>query len=330
MALLKESILRPGTIHRKSDNWTVVASKQKDEWRGVGIAHKKSLGGHRHTIGHPGGISTTICNKGGSKLGCLSGHIPHHATISETGCTLAEWGTQLGNNKLIMGMDANEQFAQPVTRRQSPDGPKTKVAVQMESRMMRLQPCYSIAGGNISYQQSSTTCNTKNLSTLQSARQSRKPGGTAAPSLSVQLCSNSLHKYCWAAASDQIRQGGRLQWSRTGMQGVELLAILRRVVRMAKDWGVGTWIVGLSNRTSKKHLTLSDQHGETHSREGGGGSNKTAQSTPRDNGGKRDSGHLCCKRAGDNITFVEQTNGVRQGSPDSQLFLRLSQHKPWT
>ena len=48
VALLQESILRPGTIHRASDNWTIVASKQKNGG-GVGIAHKQSLGGHSWT-----------------------------------------------------------------------------------------------------------------------------------------------------------------------------------------------------------------------------------------------------------------------------------------
>ena len=46
-------------------------------------------------------------------------------------------------------------------------------------------------------------------------------------------------------AGTRIQQGGKPQWSRAGRQGIELLAVLRRVVRMAKDWGVGTWIVKL-------------------------------------------------------------------------------------
>ena len=44
VALLQEVILRPGILHRESDNWSMVASKQTTEWRGVGVAHTKTLG----------------------------------------------------------------------------------------------------------------------------------------------------------------------------------------------------------------------------------------------------------------------------------------------
>ncbi|OLP99227.1 Retrovirus-related Pol polyprotein from type-1 retrotransposable element R2 [Symbiodinium microadriaticum] len=59
----------------------------------------------------------------------------------------------------------------------------------------------------------------------------------------------------WAAqlllhrAGEKVRHGGvGLQWARRGRQGVELVAILRRVVQMSKDWGVKTWIVKLDIR----------------------------------------------------------------------------------
>ena len=115
VVFLQEVILRPGTLHRESDNWSMVASKQATEWRGVGIAHKKTLGGHRNTHGHTGGITTTLLLKGGTKIRCLSGHIPHHATIPETNVILAGWGAHLGSDRLVVGMDANEVFTQPFT-----------------------------------------------------------------------------------------------------------------------------------------------------------------------------------------------------------------------
>ena len=61
----------------------------------------------------------------------------------------------------------------------------------------------------------------------------------------------------WAAqlllhrAGEKVRHGGEgLQWARRGRQGVELVAILRRIVQMSRDWGVKTWIVKLDIRKS--------------------------------------------------------------------------------
>ena len=45
-----------------------------------------------------------------------------------------------------------------------------------------------------------------------------------------------------------IRGGSALQWARAGRQGVELIATIRRVTQMARDWGVGTWLVKLDIR----------------------------------------------------------------------------------
>ena len=58
----------------------------------------------------------------------------------------------------------------------------------------------------------------------------------------------------WAAqllmgrGGHQIRHGATLQWARKGRQGIELIATLRRVTTMARDWGVGTYIVKLDIR----------------------------------------------------------------------------------
>ena len=91
----------------------LVASKQATEWRGVGVAHQKQLGKHRNSQSFAAGLSTTLCLKGGTRLQCLAGHIPHHATIPETQHILTQWGNHVGPTKLVVGMDANEVFAQP-------------------------------------------------------------------------------------------------------------------------------------------------------------------------------------------------------------------------
>ncbi|CAE7330292.1 hus1 [Symbiodinium necroappetens] len=46
----------------------------------------------------------------------------------------------------------------------------------------------------------------------------------------------------------KIQDGAPYQWASRGKQAPELLVILRRVVRMAKDWGTPTWIIKLDVR----------------------------------------------------------------------------------
>ena len=63
----------------------------------------------------PGEICATILTTQRPRLRCLSGHIPHHATFTETCDILAHWGSKIGSEKLLIGMDANEVFSQPFT-----------------------------------------------------------------------------------------------------------------------------------------------------------------------------------------------------------------------
>ncbi|OLP81019.1 hypothetical protein AK812_SmicGene38501 [Symbiodinium microadriaticum] len=109
-------------------------------------------------------------------------------------------------------------------------------------------------------------------------------------------------------------------------KGVELLAILRRVVRMAKDWGVATWIVKLDIQKAFDSVSQVSM-AQLIARKVGGMSED-----PGDNGRphaglpwearlwtsllQARSLHIA---TGDHITHVEQTNGVRQGSPDSPV-----------
>ena len=122
-----------------------------------------------------------------------------------------------------------------------------------------------------------------------------------------------------------MRHGGEgLQWARKGRQGVELVAILRRVVQMAKDWGVKTWIVKLDIRKAFDSVW---QHSlsELVAARVGGISSPRFPSPP---GGDHQPWEallwlsLLQTRSlnvavGDTLTPVPQSNGIRQGSPDS-------------
>ena len=43
-------------------------------------------------------------------------------------------------------------------------------------------------------------------------------------------------------------RGEALHWARQGRQGVELIATIRRVVQMARDWGMPSWLIKLDIR----------------------------------------------------------------------------------
>ena len=46
----------------------------------------------------------------------------------------------------------------------------------------------------------------------------------------------------------QLQEGDTYQWARKGRQGAELLVVLRRVMRTARDWRVPVWVVKLDIR----------------------------------------------------------------------------------
>ena len=126
----------------------------------------------------------------------------------------------------------------------------------------------------------------------------------------------------------QLQQGGRLQWSRTGRQGVELLAILRRVVRMAKDWGVATWIVKLDIQKAFDSVSQVSMAQLIARKVGGMDEEDQGDNHPDHNMAQPWEARLWTSllqarslhiATGDHVTFVEQTNGVRQGSPDSPV-----------
>ena len=105
---------------------------------------------------------------------------------------------------------------------------------------------------------------------------------------------------------------------RSGRQGIDLLATLRRGVSISKDWGGGDMDLDI-----KKVFRLSqpNKHGQPHSRRSGRDQVWEDKLTPQGNHGKRDFGQLSSKqsqsqhRSGEIdscFTEVEQTNGVRQ------------------
>ena len=54
---------------------------------------------------------------------------------------------------------------------------------------------------------------------------------------------------------NQIQKDSPCQWAGTGKQAPELLVVLRRVVRHAKEWGVPTWLVKLISWIFERPLT---------------------------------------------------------------------------
>ena len=126
----------------------------------------------------------------------------------------------------------------------------------------------------------------------------------------------------------KIQDGAPYQWACRGKQAPELLVILRRVVRMAKEWGTPTWIIKLD--VSKAFDSVwQESMGELVGRRVGG---------LRAGGGGTPGGEPWEARAwlallearelniavADEVVSVPQSNGVRQGSPDSPvLFSRI-------
>ncbi|CAE7340697.1 unnamed protein product [Symbiodinium microadriaticum] len=124
-----------------------------------------------------------------------------------------------------------------------------------------------------------------------------------------------------ARAGGHIRSGSLLQWARAGRQGVELVATIRRVTQMARDWGIGTWLVKLDIRKAFDSVWQHRMGGLVAARVGGVASDRNP--VPPELGD-------CPWEAlfwlsiletrtlnvaiADSITTV---NGIRQGSPDS-------------
>ena len=81
VALLQEVIVDEGKLNFEKGNLQMIAGKQQHEWRGTAIVHTDDFQ-HSRTKLLAAGICCTL-QSGDLRLAVLSGHMPHHATISQ-------------------------------------------------------------------------------------------------------------------------------------------------------------------------------------------------------------------------------------------------------
>ena len=107
VVFLQEVIMEPGKAQSEKDDIQLTAGKQADEWRGTAIAHNSGIV-HSQTKLLRCGISCLLLWSGQRIVG-IAGHLPHHATMVQTGGILDSWSTQIKDRHLgILGWDANE------------------------------------------------------------------------------------------------------------------------------------------------------------------------------------------------------------------------------
>ncbi|CAE7500648.1 pol, partial [Symbiodinium sp. KB8] len=109
--LLQEIICEVGTWFHEHEGWVIVYGKNEGDWRGTGIAYKAE--GHKHTNTRLLTVviaATISSDKGKQGIRYLSGHIPHHATVAQTEAIMHAWSSTLKKAKVVVGMDANEEF----------------------------------------------------------------------------------------------------------------------------------------------------------------------------------------------------------------------------
>ena len=117
----------------------------------------------------------------------------------------------------------------------------------------------------------------------------------------------------------QLQEGDTYQWARKGRQGAELLVVLRRVMRTARDWRVPVWVVKLDIRKAFDSVWQESMGQLVDARVGrllaSGGTAMGGQPWEA----RAWLGLLEAREMrvamGDLITSIPQSNGVRQGSP---------------
>ena len=114
-------------------------------------------------------------------------------------------------------------------------------------------------------------------------------------------------------------RGDTYQWARKGRQGTELLVVLRRVMRMARDWRVPVWVVKLDIRKAFDSVWQESMGQLVDARVGrllaSGGTAMGGQPwEARVWLGLLEAREMRVAM-GDLITSIPQSNGVRQGSP---------------
>ena len=114
--------------------------------------------------------------------------------------------------------------------------------------------------------------------------------------------------------------GNKHQWARPGSQAVELVLGIRRLLRAAKDWGDALYIVKLD--VAKAFDSISQLHmGKLIARRVGGDGGLPWEALLWLQLLRAD--HLTLAVCGE-LLHVPQTNGVRQGSPDSPVVFSAS------
>ena len=89
VVFLQEIITEPGKAQSEKDDVQIAAGKQPEEWRGTAIAHTSTVS-HSQTKLLQCGLAW-----GDQRFVGISGHLPHHATIVQTGTMLDSWSSQL-------------------------------------------------------------------------------------------------------------------------------------------------------------------------------------------------------------------------------------------
>ena len=116
-------------------------------------------------------------------------------------------------------------------------------------------------------------------------------------------------------SGDVIQTPARLQWCRRGRQGIELIMILRRLARMAHDWGLEFYIAKLDIRKASDSVfqeSLAQHVSETVGEQGGHPWEARAWVS------LLHAEKIAVQVAGESIP-IRQSNGVRQGAPESPV-----------
>ena len=116
-------------------------------------------------------------------------------------------------------------------------------------------------------------------------------------------------------SGDVIQTPARLQWCRRGRQGIELIMILRRLARMAHDWGLEFYIAKLDIRKAFDSVfqeSLAQHVSETVGEQGGHPWEARAWVS------LLHAEKIAVQVAGESIP-IRQSNGVRQGAPESPV-----------
>ena len=155
----------------------------------------------------------------------------------------------------------------------------------------------------------------RGITVLLAKGQAPKDWGETRP---ITLSSTLLKTYSQLIihrAAHLVQEPARLQWSRRHRQGVELILMLRKVCRTSHDWGIPMYIAKLDIRKAFDSIYQESLAEQIATDVGGsGGRPWEARSWVT---------LLHAKEIRiffrDETFIIDQTNGVRQGSPDSPI-----------